>query len=141
MFLLDTVSVSELRKVEKGLADPNVAAWIRRQTRGDLYISVLTLFELERGVLEIERRDTLQGAVLRSWLEQGALPMFAGRILAVDGRIAMRCARLMVPNRRNFPDACISATAFVHGMTVVTRNVRDFEGIGVPILNPWVQTA
>lgn len=137
MFLLDTVSVSELRKLAKGLADPNVAAWTRKQTPSDWYISVLTIFELERGVLDLERRDVLQGAVLRTWLNRSVIPTFAGRTLNVDSRIASRCAKLMVPNRRAFADSFIAATAYVHGMVVVTRNVRDFEAAGVPVVNPW----
>lgn len=89
------------------------------------------------GVLQIERRDTAQGAVLRTWLESQVLPAFAGRILPVDAHVAQLCARLHVPDPRAERDALIAATALFHGMTVVTRNVSDFSSMGVPLLNPW----
>ena len=93
--------------------------------------------ELETGVLQIERRDTAQGALLRAWLDGHVLPEFAGRVLPVDTAVAQRCARLHVPDRRSERDALIAATALVHGMTVVTRNFADFVETGVPIVNPW----
>lgn len=93
--------------------------------------------ELETGVLQIERRDTAQGALLRAWLDGHVLPEFAGRVLPVDTAVAQRCARLHVPDRRSERDALIAATALVHGMTVVTRNVADFVETGVAIVNPW----
>jgi len=95
------------------------------------------LLELELGVLRVERRDAAQAAVLRSWLEARVLPEFSGRVLAIDADVARCCARLHVPDPRAERDALIAATARVHGMTVVTRNVADFEGLGVPLFNPW----
>ncbi len=136
-FLLDTNVVSELRKAKTGKADPGVTAWASAVTTGSLYLSAITLLELETGVLQIERRDPAQGLVIRSWLDGQVLPAFAGRILAVDASIALRCARLHVPDRLAERDALIAATALVHGMTVVTRNVSDFETSGVDLLNPW----
>lgn len=136
-YLLDTNVVSELRKVQLGTADPNVAAWAARLDATDLFLSVITVMELEVGVSLLERRDTAQGARLRLWLEQQVLPEFCGRILAIDEVVARRCARLHVPDKRNEPDALIAATALVHGMTVVTRNVADFKATGVRLLNPW----
>ncbi|WP_423360370.1 type II toxin-antitoxin system VapC family toxin [Pseudomonas citronellolis] len=137
MFVLDTDVVSELRKVRAGKADPNVAAWSESVDAAELFVSAITIMELELGVLSIERKDATQGALLRSWLEQHVLPEFSGRTLPIDTAVAQRCARLHVPDRRGERDALIAATALVHGMTVVTRNVADFEATGVPILNPW----
>ena len=137
MFVLDTNVVSELRKVRLGKADVNVTAWSETVDASDLFVSAITIMELEQGVLSVERKDATQGAVLRSWLQQQVLPEFAGRTLPVDTAVAQRCARLHVPNRRGKRDALIAATALVHGMTVVTRNVADFKPTGVSLFNPW----
>lgn len=138
MYVLDTNVVSELRKVRAGKADRNVAAWTESVDAAELYVSAITIMELELGVLSIERKDAVQGAVLRAWLEQHVLPEFSGRTIPVDTAVALRCARLHVPDKRGERDALIAATALVHGMTVVTRNVEDFQPTGVPLLNPWV---
>ena len=137
MFLLDTNVLSELRKVRLGKADANVAQWADSVSANSLYLSVITLQELEIGVLLAEHRDPTQGAVLRTWLQQHVLPAFDGRILPVDTAVAQRSARLHVPNPRPVRDGLIAATALAHGMTVVTRNVTDFEPTGVALLNPW----
>lgn len=137
MYLLDTNVVSELRKVRAGKADSHVADWADSVDAGDLYLSVISLQELEIGVLLAERRDPSQGAVFRAWLNGHVLPAFTGRILVVDTAVAQRSARLHVPDPRPVRDALIAATALVHGMTVVTRNVADFEPTGVAVLNPW----
>ncbi|SON94611.1 putative nucleic acid-binding protein, contains PIN domain [Xanthomonas citri pv. fuscans] len=137
MYVLDTNVLSELRKVSLGKADANVAAWAERVDAADLFVSVITVMELELGVLSIERRDPAQGATLRSWLEQRLLPEFYGRILPIDTAVAQRCARLHVPDKRGERDALIAATALVHGMAVVTRNAADFQPTGVTVVNPW----
>lgn len=137
MHLLDTNVVSELRKVRLGRADPNVTAYAARFDAADLFLSAITVMELELGVALLERKDAAQGARLRLWLEQQVLPEFAGRILAIDEAVARRCARLHVPDRRSERDALIAATALVHGMSIVTRNVADFQPTGVSLLNPW----
>ena len=137
MYLLDTNVVSELRKVRLGKADVHVAEWADSVDAADLYVSVITLQELEIGVLLAERRDPAQGAVLRAWLNAQVLPAFNGRILSIDTAVAQRSARLHVPDPRPVRDGLIAATALVHGMTVVTRNVADFELTGVVVLNPW----
>lgn len=134
MYLLDTNVVSELRKAQ---ADNNVVAWARSVTAPSLFLSAITVLELETGILRIERRDPTQGGLLRSWLDNHVMPAFAGRILAVDSAVALRCARLHVPDRSNECDALIAATALVHGLTVVTRNVADFQSSGVGLINPW----
>ncbi|HEX4181045.1 MAG TPA: type II toxin-antitoxin system VapC family toxin [Caulobacteraceae bacterium] len=137
MFLLDTNVVSELRKVHSGKADASVSRWADRVDIRDLYLSTVIVMELEIGVLLLERRDARQGAQLRAWLDTAVLPSFEGRVLPVDTTVARRCAQLHVPDPRAERDALIAATAFVHGMTVVTRNVRDFESTGVTVINPW----
>lgn len=137
MYLLDTNVVSELRKIRAGKADRNVAAWADSVDATELYLSVITVQELEIGVQLMERRDPTQGALFRAWLNSHVLPAFAGRILPVDSAVALRSAALHVPAPRPVRDGLIAATALVHGMTVVTRNVADFEPTGVPTVNPW----
>ncbi|WP_223146174.1 type II toxin-antitoxin system VapC family toxin [Pusillimonas sp. ANT_WB101] len=137
MYVLDTNVVSELRKVRHGNANKNVIAWAESVDAAELFVSAITIMELELGVLAIEQKDAKQGAVLRSWLEQHVLPEFAGRTLPIDTAVAQRCARLHVPDKRGERDALIAATALVHGMAVVTRNVADFKPTGVTIINPW----
>jgi predicted nucleic acid-binding protein len=137
MFVLDTNVVSELRKIRLGRADAHVAQWADRVDAADLYLSAITVQELEIGVLLAERRDASQGALLRAWLQTHVLPAFAGRILPVDAAVAQRSAALHVPDPRPFRDSLIAATALVHGMVLVTRNVSDFQGCGVAVFNPW----
>jgi predicted nucleic acid-binding protein len=137
MLLLDTNVVSELRNIRTGKADLNVARWAEGLVTTDLYLSVITLQELEMGVLLCERRDPAQGALLRVWLDEHVLPAFEGRILPIDSAVAKCSASLHVPDPRPVHDAFIAATALVHGMTVVTRNVADFLTTGVGIINPW----
>jgi len=137
MFVLDTNVISELRKVRAGRADARVSAWSKTVDAEDLFMSAIGVLELEMGVLQIERRDVSQGALLRAWLEQQVLPEFAERTLPVDTAVARRCAGLHVPDRRSKRDALIAATALVHGMTLVTRNSADFVQTGVALLNPW----
>jgi predicted nucleic acid-binding protein len=139
MFILDTNVVSELRKVRLGKADDNVARWADSVVAADLYLSVVTIQELEIGVLLVERRDPRQGAVFRAWLDSHVMPAFAGRILPIDIAVAQRSARLHVPDVRPVRDGFIAATGLVHGMIVVTRNTADFEPTGVRTINPWVQ--
>ena len=137
MFLLDTNVVSELRKLGDGKADPRVVSWVSGRDAASFFISTLTLMELEIGILRIERRDAGQGQRLRTWMDRYVLPEFAERTLPVDSAVALKCARLHVPDPRAERDALIAATAIVHGMTVVTRNVADFEPTGVAVVDPW----
>lgn len=136
MFLLDTNVVSELRRPEK--AHANVRAWAQSAPTDLFVLSATTVFELERGTLLMERRDPVQGAVLRRWLDHEVLRSMADRILPIDVTIAREAARLHVPNPRPERDALIAATALVHKLTVVTRNTADFEPMGVAVLNPWL---
>jgi len=138
MFILDTNVVSELRKVGSGRADVQVTRWAESVSMNAMHLSAMTVLELETGVLQLERKDSLQAATLRRWLNTVVLQEFSSRVLPVDTIIAQRCARLQVPDPRPWRDALIAATALVHDLTVVTRNVRDFEGTGVMVLNPWL---
>lgn len=135
MYLLDTNVLSELRRRDR--THPRVAAWADGVHAADLYLSVITILEIEAGTLQVARRDAAQGAVLRAWVDTKVLPAFAGRILPVDTAVAQRCARLHVPDPRAERDALIAATALVHRMRVVTRNVADFQPMEVDLLNPW----
>jgi predicted nucleic acid-binding protein len=137
-YLLDTNVVSELRKIGDGKADANVVAWVGREDAASFFLSAITILELERGILGLQRRDARHGARLRTWLDTHVRPEFAGRIIAIDDAIATRCAHLHIPDRRNEVDALIAASALIHGLTVVTRNVKDFEGTGAIIVNPWL---
>ena len=137
MLLLDTNVVSELRKVEAGKADPNFAAWSETVDADSLYISAITVMELEMGILRLERKDKAQGAILRQWFDQLVLPEFSKRVLAVDTQVAQRCAQLHVPDPKSERDALIAATALVHGMPLVTRNTADFKNTSVSLKNPW----
>jgi predicted nucleic acid-binding protein len=136
MYLLDTTVVSELRRRQ---ADPNVIAWAGSVLVASLFLSVITIEEIEIGVMLAERRDSHQGAILRSWLTNQILTAFADRILAVDIAVARRSATLHVPDPRPIRDGLIAATALVHGLTIVTRNTADFDPTGVRTLNPWLR--
>lgn len=135
-YLLDTNVVSELRK-PAGKIDENVAAWAASLDADQQFLSAVTLFEVELGILLVERRDASQGQLLRRWYETAVLKAFAARTLALDRQAASRAAGLHVPHPRPERDAYIAATALVHGLTVATRDVGDFEPMGVSVLNPW----
>jgi toxin FitB len=135
MFVLDTNVLSELRQPQR--SNPSVLAWASSQPVAAQFVSAITVLELELCVLQTEREDAAQGAVLRAWLDGKVFPQFAGRILPLDLAVALRCARLRVPEPGADRYAIIAATALVHGMTVVTRNVANFESTGAPTFNPW----
>jgi toxin FitB len=137
MYLLDTNVVSELRKIHNGKADKNVATWADGADAAELFLPVIVIHELEIGVRLVERRDKAQGAQLRMWLDKQVMPAFEGRILPISVDIALRSAQLHVPNPRPLRDGLIAATALVHKMQVVTRNVADFDPMKVPTVNPW----
>jgi hypothetical protein len=137
MYLIDTNVVAELRKAKAGKADKGVTAWANSVAPTSLFLSSITVLEMEFGILLMERRDAAQGSVLRAWMEGHVLPAFADRVLPIDTAVARRCAQLHVPDPKSERDAFIAATALVHGMTVVTRNVVDFASTGVATMNPW----
>lgn len=135
-YLLDTNVVSELRKAGDGKANPNVIAWFEDKDASLFYVSVLTLMELEAGVLKAERKDVAKGALLRVWLDEQVIPGFRHRTLPIDSAIALRSAHMACLNQHPW-DSLIAATAIEHGMVVVTRNVKDFKMTGVAALDPW----
>jgi hypothetical protein len=134
MYLLDTNVISELRK-RRG--DPEVKQWVAKQRAADLSISVVTVIEIEIGIMQKGRTDPGQAQTLTRWFEQNVLTGFADRILPLDLAAARRVASLHVPDRAPQHDALIAGTALARGLTVVTRNTRDFERAGVDYLNPW----
>ena len=135
MFVLDTNVISELRR-GKPRQSAEVRAWAAGQPSGRLFLSAITILELEMGVLALERRTPPQGSALRTWLA-GVREAFAGQILPFTDITATVCAALHVPNPRSERDAMIAATALEHGFTVVTRNELDFAGTGAGLVNPW----
>jgi predicted nucleic acid-binding protein len=137
MYLLDTNVISELRRRDR--IAPDARRWLDSIPESELFISAVTLFEIQRGALRRRRRDEAQGALFIDWISRLVIPSFSGRILVFDAEIALLCAALHVPDPRPERDAMIAATALHHGMIVITRNVRDFVPMGVPVLNPWDQ--
>ena len=138
MYLLDTNVISELREPRVRPTHPQVRRWSNSVAAEAHFLSVITIMELEFGILKLMRRDPAQAVVLRDWVDIRVLPAFVGRILSIDAEIAQRCAKLHVPTRISELDAFIAATALVHNLTVVTRNTGDFAGTGVRTLNPWL---
>ena len=137
MFLLDTNVISELRH-GKPNQSPQVRAWAAAQPSSKLFMSAITLLELERGIQALEYRTPPQGSALRAWLS-GVRVAFAGRILSFTDNTASACASLQMPNSRSERDAMIAASAIEHGFTVVTRNLPDFIDTGVALINPWLE--
>jgi len=137
MFLIDTNVLSELRRPDK--ANPGVVAWAESVAPGDLFISAITLFEIELGTAQAGWKDPAKGSMLRKWIDSQVIPAFRDRIIPVDGPVAQCCAALHVPDPRPQRDSLIAATALVHRLTVVTRNVRDFVPLEVPLFNPWIE--
>lgn len=136
MFLVDTNVVSEMRKAERG--NTGVVEWAIGTPPHLMFISVISLHEIEIGVLRAERSDQRKGAMLRTWLESGLKPAFADRILNVDLEVSLSAARLQVPDPAPVRDSLIGATALVHGLAMVTRDVRDFSRFpDVEVVNPW----
>ena len=139
MFLLDTNVISELRKAKAGRANRGVTAWGSDVPAALMFMSVISLHELEHGVLLAERSEPSKGGVLRAWLDSSVVPAFHERIVDVDVAVVLRAAALHVPDPAPFRDALIGATALVHGLTMITRNVVDFERFDdLAVVNPWV---
>ena len=133
-FLVDTNVLSELRKGPR--AAHGVREWFEGSAEGDVYTSVLVLGEIRRGIESVRRRDRSGAAALEQWLAR-MTESFADRVLGIDAAIADRWGTLNVPDPIPTVDGLLAATALVHGMTVVTRNVRDIARTGVPVLNPF----
>jgi toxin FitB len=134
-FLVDTDVISELRK--RNRANAHVRAWSLTVEPANLYLSVISLLEIEQGILRLERRKRPESATLRAWFSGLLLPAFEDRILSIDAAIALRCAALHVPKSRPGADAFIAATALVHGLTIATRNTKDFTPMGVRTVDPF----
>jgi predicted nucleic acid-binding protein len=137
MFVVDTNVVSELRKAKSGKANRNVTTWAASVPTSSMFVSVVTILEIEIGVRLLERRDSKQGAVMRAWMDDHVVVAFTDRVLDIDAAVAIECAKLHVPDPRSERDALIAATALVHGLTIATRNVADFASMGVSLLDPW----
>lgn len=138
MFVLDTDVVSELRKAKSGRANPGLASWASSVSSSQMFLSSITIHELEYGVLLAERSNPEQGALLRRWIDESVSAVFAGRVLPVDAAVARSAAALHIPDPAPFRDALIGATALVNGMTMVTHNVRHFRRFeGLDVLDPW----
>lgn len=137
MYLLDTNVVSEFRKLGGSQINPNVRSWAEKIEPELMFLSAISILELEIGVLQVERRDKKQGLVLRKWLSKHVLLVFSERILPVDVTVAQRCASLHVPNPKSDRDALIAATAIENRMTIVTRNIVDFRKSGAKMFDPW----
>ena len=133
MFLLDTDVLSALRRRER---HPGAVRWVETQRTADLYISVVTVGEIERGITQQQPRDPSFAGELALWLDR-VLAWYSDRILIVDAATARRWGRLSATLGHDGADLLIAATALEHGLTVVTRNVRHFEPTGVPTLNPF----
>lgn len=135
MYLLDTNVISELRN-GKPKQSAAVRAWAENLPVNRLYLSAITVLELEMGVLRMERKDVPQGKALRVWAE-AVLQQFNGQVLPFTGATALLCAGMHVPDPRSFRDSMIAATARQHSLILVTRNMADFEGLNIRLLNPW----
>lgn len=137
MFLVDTNIISEMRKIEQGKGNIGVTDWVANTPSHQICTSAVVMMELERGVLSMERKDVEQGKRLRNWIENVVKNRFSDKILAIDATTAGICARLHIPDRSPENDAWIAAQAIQHGLTVVTRNEKDFAELGVQVWNPF----
>lgn len=138
MFLLDTAIVLELRKAKAGEADPGLAAWAGSMARQKLFISALSLLEIENAAARLGRKDRAAGLVVRDWIDTRVMPAFEGRMLPVDAAVVRRRAQLPYANTR---DGLMAATALEHGLTFVTHRVSAFRAGRVKLLNPSGQVA
>jgi toxin FitB len=137
MYLLDTNVISESRKLGTPRVDPRAARWLAEVDAETSFISAMTIFELERGVRQMERRDTKQGFALRRWLNDQIMTTYEHRTLPLSRAVALICADLHIPDPKSERDAWIAATSIDAGLILVTRNVADFDNMGVTLINPF----
>jgi len=137
-YLVDTNVISEFRKISSGKANENVINYFNEISPNDIYMSVITFFEFEKGIKQIELRDQTQGAILRDWMQNHVVKYWGANILPIDTNVALVCAELHVPDPKSLSDSFIVSTAIVHKLALVTRNVKDFENIDISIINPWI---
>jgi toxin FitB len=137
MYLLDTNIISESRQLGTARIDHHAARWFAQVDVEITFISAMTLFELERGVRQIERRDAAQGSVLRRWLSDQIMTTYEHRTLPLTRAVALICAGLHIPDPKSERDAWIAATAIDAELVLVSRNVSDFAGMGVEVINPF----
>ncbi|WP_421737560.1 type II toxin-antitoxin system VapC family toxin [Caulobacter sp.] len=134
MYLLDTDIVFELRNAKSGATDTGLAAWAAGVQSATLFLSAISLLELDAGAARVERKDKAAGTALRQWLDNQVAPAFEGRILAVDAAVVRRRAHIPLGSSR---DALLAATALEHGLTLVTRDTAAFKASRVKLFNPW----
>ena len=137
MYLLDTNIISESRKLGTYRIDPRAARWFAQVDVETTFISAMTIFELERGVRQMERRDVTQGSALRRWLDDQIMTTYENRTLPLSRAVAQICASLHIPDPKSERDAWIAATAIDAKLTLVSRNVQDFANMSVDLINPF----
>ena len=138
-YLLDTVTISELRKSSR--CDVNVRAWEISVIDQIKFLSVISMMEVKRGIFLAKSKNPEFSDILDRWYENNLKTTFQHRILPIDLLIAERCSFLFVKRTRGISDALIAATAYVHNLTLVTRNVEDFHDTEIKIINPWMYQA
>lgn len=137
MYLLDTNVISETRKIRSGAANVGVQQWSSQVHTDELFLSVITLLEIQQGILSIQRKDKHQAQILSNWFNGYVLLHFNKNIINIDQRVALACAALHVPDKQPANDSLIAATALIHDLTLVTRNTSDFIHTGVKLFNPF----
>jgi PIN family toxin-antitoxin system, toxin component len=137
MYLLNTNIISELKKLDSGKIHPQVQRWAYSINLMQTKISVVSITEIRTGILSLARKDQAQAASLDNWFTNRLLPAYRTRTLSVDTEVALICAQLHIPTKRPINDAYIAATAIAHNLTLVTRNVRDFQGLPLILENPF----
>ncbi|MBR6027033.1 MAG: type II toxin-antitoxin system VapC family toxin [Neisseriaceae bacterium] len=138
MYLLDTNIISEIRKINSGNANIGVKKWAENNNKDLTFISVISLFELEKSVLNLEQKDPQQGKTYRQWLDNIVKPTFVNRILSITPQTVLICAKMHIPDKKSLTDSLIAATAIENNLTIITRNEKDFANKGANVFNPFI---